>query len=465
MADNASPVSLWQRSAENRQMAKSIVDAACAEDRELTEEETGLLANYRSEAERLGKMADRAQEVQDSLAETMAGASKYSQRSSQPLEVGTIQQTRGGGEADKQYSFSDFIRCVTVVGDRQASRDAFERAQNRLRNLYSASYRSWENDSTERRDMLQSSGTTGGYLVPTRLYTQLMEVAAEQSIVRPNAMVLPMGADTVEIPLLDQTTAQSAGDTPFYGGLKATWSAEAASITEQTPSMRQARLTAHELTGYTEVSRTLLSNSAITIDALLNRLFGGAVAWYEDYAFLRGDGIGKPLGILNSPAWLATGTARGSATAITLANAAAVYAKALPTSRNSGVWLVSQGAFATFLQMAGLSNGVILPAGFVSTTGAANAPAMTLMGRPVYISEKLPALNTAGDFGYYDLQQYVVGDRGTLEIAASEHFKFQNNMMSYRFVHRVGGMPWMNSYITLADASTTVSPFVYLTVQ
>jgi HK97 family phage major capsid protein len=454
------PAELRRKAAELRKKIEQLVQAAENDNREMTEDEEATAGDLRSQITSLEKRA----KIQDDLLVRPETPAQPEGRASQAIEIGG-QIEPGQTEEDKQHSLGDFLRCVGILADRQSPRDVYERASDRLANQYRSTYREWGKTPAEKRDMYQSSGTTGGYLVPTVLYNNLMAAAAEQSIVRQNATVIPMGADTVEIPLLNQTTAPTAGNSAFFGGITAAWSAEAASITEVQPTFRQAKLTAHELTGYTEVSRTLIQNSAISVDALLNGLFGGAVAWYEDYAFLRGDGIGKPLGILGAPAMLDSGTARGSATAITLANAAQVYAKMLSTSRGSGVWVVSQGAVAAFLQMAGVANGVILPAGFLAGTGATNAPAMSLMGRPVYFTEKLPTLNTAGDFIFADFKQYLVGDRNALEIAVSEHFKFQNNQIAYRFVHRVGGLPWLNSYITLQDTSTTVSPFVYLKVQ
>ncbi len=54
---------------------------------------------------------------------------------------------------------------------------------------------------------------------------------------------------------------------------------------------------AHELSGYSLCANSLLADSAVGLEALLYNLFGNAIAWYEDYAFLRGDGVGKPLGV------------------------------------------------------------------------------------------------------------------------------------------------------------------------
>jgi HK97 family phage major capsid protein len=454
------PVELRRKATELREKIAAIVATAEKENREVTDDERTVLDDLRSQAESFER---RAKIVEDAEAGVTAARAQTTSRVSQPIEVGERIEA-GESEADRTRNFGDFLRCIGILADRSQPRDAYERASDRVTNLYRSRFNQWGNNERERRDIYQSSGTTGGYLVPTEFYNNLMAAAAEQSIVRQNAMVMPMGADTVEVPILNQTTAPSAGNTSFFGGITAAWSAEQPTISEVQPTFRQGKLTAHELTGYTEVSRTLIQNSAISVDVLLNRLFGGAVAWYEDYAFLRGDGIGKPLGVSNSPALVYT-AARGSATAISLANAAAVYAKMLASSRGSAVWVVSQSAVAAFLTMAGVANGVILPAGFLTQNSGAVAPSMTLMGRPVYFTEKLPALNTAGDFMFVDFQQYLVGDRQTMEIAVSEHFKFQTNQIAYRFVHRVAGMPWLNSAITLADASTTVSPFVYLTVQ
>ena len=53
------------------------------------------------------------------------------------------------------------------------------------------------------------------------------------------------------------------------------------------------------------MSNALLADNAVGLEALLTRLFGGAIAWFEDYAFLNGNGAGKPLGVTNAPAAIA----------------------------------------------------------------------------------------------------------------------------------------------------------------
>ena len=379
------------------------------------------------------------------------------------LETGTLEPVEG--EGDKRYGFGDFLRNIAIVNDRSVTRETYDTAQDRLANCYRTTYRAWDDPTRpkETRNMALNSGTAGGYLVPETLYANVMKAAAEQSIIRPNATLMQMDADTIRIPMLDHTTAPTAGNTAFFGGIQATWTGEASSLTAKDPSFRQSVLTAHELTGYTEVDRTLIQNSAVSVDALLNNLFGGAVAWYEDYAFLAGSGNGQPIGVTKAPAFTLTAT-RAASTTITLADASKTYAKMLPSALGDAIWVVSISALPAFLQMSGVTNGVVLPVGFYTPDGGARAPITTLLGRPVYVTEKLPALNSAGDFILINPKYYIVGDRRTMEVAVSEHFKFQNNQIAYRFVHRVGGLPWINGAITLQDTTTTVSPFVGLGV-
>ena len=459
------PIELRAKAAQLKAEAQDIYKKFRDEEAGMPDDQAQLYDEKLAEATRCITEAERQEKLFE-LETRMAGPKKEERA---PAKPDRIESVRGGSEGEKTRTFGDFLKQLAIQANRNSTRGELERAQERLSNLYRSEFRPWDGTrSQEVRDIAQSAGTTGGYLVPSDFYAELMRVAAEESIVRPRARVIPMSTDTIDIPALDQTTAPSAGNTSFYGGVVATWTGEGATETETQPTFRQTKLTAHELTGYTEINRTVIMNSALSLDAIIRDLFGGAVAWYEDYAFLRGNGIGKPLGIQNAPVFTASGTARGSASAISFANARQVFVKVLTQSRSRGVWLISQAVEDYVLNMAGTANSVFVPSGYY-VTGQGNAAGLpvnyALLGRPVLVSEKLPAANTAGDFGFYDFSQYLIGDRGTLEIAASEHYKFINNQIVYRFVHHVAGKPWMNNAITLSDASTTVAPFVYLTVQ
>jgi HK97 family phage major capsid protein len=311
----------------------------------------------------------------------------------------------------------------------------------------------------------------GGYTMPVGFRAEVMRYASEAAIVRPRATVIPMEGLEIEIPQLDASTVPTGGSA-HYGGVRMQWSGETADKPETEPVFKQAKLVAHELSGYCEVSRTLLLKSPISVDALLFQLFGQSAAREEDRAFFRAgtSGIpanGRPLGIHGAPC-LVTTSARGSASAITFANATSVWTRVPPDYRGSGVWVASQAAESAVLQMTGTANGVFYPSGVYSGAAPvqnAGASGVMLYMRPVLISSLLPALNTAGDFGFYDFRQYLVGDPGLMEVATSEHYAFKSGKVAFRIIHYVAGMPWPASALTLDDGSTTVSPFVALGVQ
>lgn len=299
------------------------------------------------------------------------------------------------------------------------------------------------------------TGTQGGYIVPTPFYPQLMQLATEMSVVRRFATVVPMGSRSVLIPTLDQTTAPTAGQTAFFGGVVATWTEEAATMTETEPTFKQIEMVAHELSGYSKASMALLQDNAVALESLLMQLFAGAVAWFEDYAFLRGDGVGKPLGVTNSNCKVSV--SRATAGEFKLQDASKMLSRLLPGwNPRTTCWVIGPYVLEKLIQMGDSAGNIIwIP------SARDNLP-MTLFGLPVMTSEKLPALGTANDVMLCDFKHYLIGDRMQLEIAASEHYAFINNQITWRFVHRVDGQPWLRSAVTLSDATSTVSPFVLL---
>ena len=336
-------------------------------------------------------------------------------------------------------SFGDWLMCVR---------------KNDWRTLE----RKYQSHPTEGKSALNTVvGSQGGYLVPGEFLDRLQALASEDAVVRPRATIIPMESRSVQVPCLDVNSTPAAGDSAFLGGIVARWTEEGGTINETEPLFRQVELTARELSGYSRVSNSLVADSAIGLEQLLLTLFGRAIAWHEDHAFLRGDGVGKPLGILNSGALVSV--SRSASNAFALADASAMLARLLPGwSTATTVWAMHPTVAGKLFQMtasgAGSSN--------IYLDNARTKPAMVLFGIPVVVTEKLPALNIAGDVVLADLRHYLIGDRRQVEIAYSEHVAFTSNQGAWRFVARVDGQPWLRAPINLADASSTLSPFITL---
>lgn len=311
-----------------------------------------------------------------------------------------------------------------------------------------------QNSAAELKDMTGQTGSGGGFLIPMEFQASLQSVIAERSIVRPRATRIPMARRQIQIPVLDQT-GTTAGLPHWYGGMRAYWTEEAAQKTASDATFRQVVLTAWKLVMFTRASDELLDDSAISLAAFLSGEMGfaGAISWMEDYAFLQGSGSGQPLGVLNSSATISA--ARGTAAHINFPDLTGMLKSFLPTGR--GVWVISQSAMSEMLQLAG-------PTGnpsYIWGSAIQGAPS-TLLGFPVIWTEKLPALGSAGDVLLADFNYYLIGDRQATTIESTKFERWEYDETSWRAVHRVDGRPWLNTYLTLQDGSTTVSPFVKL---
>lgn len=312
----------------------------------------------------------------------------------------------------------------------------------------------------EAKDLAEGTGSTGGYLVPTEFRAELMAAVAENSIVRPRSMIIPMARRTIEVPAMKQD-GTTAGVPHWFGGMLAFWEAEANTMAETETAFRNITLTAHELTAVTHASNNLLADSAISLAAILTgpRGFPGVVAWKEDYAFLNGSGAGEPLGILNSPAMISIDRAGSSSGTIVYDDLANMMGAFMPSGK--GAWVASISVKAALLKLAGPT--ATNYAGSYIWGSPKDGVPDSLFGFPIIFTEKLPALGTSGDIILADFSHYYIGDRQATTIDSTDQARWLRNQTSWKVTHRVDGQPWLNLPFTLADGSTKISPFVKLT--
>lgn len=338
-----------------------------------------------------------------------------------------------GAKIDDEFTdSSDYFRAIwhNSHGDQEA-----QGKLGRVRNAFSSTVPS-----------------EGGFLVPETLRAELLRVSLETSIVRPRARVIPMETLRVPFPAIDSTSNASS----VYGGIVGYWTEEAAALTQSQATFGRVVLDAKKLTIYTEVPNELLADSAISFQAFIDDIFPEALGFYEDDAFINGTGVGEPLGFLNGSAVI--NHTEGGANLIAWGDVIAMYARMLPSSLGRAVWVASINTFPQIATMADPGGAGM----WIGGGSGADAPPVTILGRPVIFTEKVPALGTTGALSFVDLSMYLVGDRQVMSAMSSPHYKFQNDMTAYRIIERVDGRPWLNSAITPKNGGATLSPFVTL---
>lgn len=303
------------------------------------------------------------------------------------------------------------------------------------------------------KDLAEGAGNTGGYLVPEEYKTEILRVNLENSVVRNNgARIIQMNAPQVSFPALDMSSNANGS---IYGGATAYWGSENASITESQPSFDNVKLEVSKLTAYVEDSNELEQDAITNMGSLLTQMYGEVLAFEEDYAFINGDGVNKPLGILTAPCLVSV--SRATASQIHPSDIVNMIAR-FRGSLDKAVFVVNQSALPQIYQLSDPNGNYIWHPGM---SGSIAGKAMgTLYGIPMVVSEKAPALGTKGDLILADWSHYLIGDRGGLRTDYSQHFKFQNDQMAYRCIKRVDGQPWLKSAITPRNGGSTLSPFV-----
>jgi HK97 family phage major capsid protein len=310
-------------------------------------------------------------------------------------------------------------------------------------------------EKQEGKQMVESVGASGGFLVPTEFQASLQSVMGESSIVRSRATIIRMRRRAIQLPVLDQTGTTS-GIPHWFGGMQFYWEEEAAEKTVTTASFRQVELVAHKLIGYTRASDELLDDSAISLADFLSGPMGmaGGITWMEDFAFFQGTGAGQPLGVINAGATIVEG--RAAAGAIGFDDLADMMEDFLPSG--NGLWTITQSAMSELIQLNG-------PAGnpsYIWQPNARDGVPGFILGFPVIWTEKLPLIGNQGDVLLADWRYYLLGDRQATTIESTQFDFWRYDQTSWRAVHRVDGQPWLSTPLTYQDGTTQVSPFVIL---
>lgn len=301
----------------------------------------------------------------------------------------------------------------------------------------------------------------GGFLVPEEFRSQIMQLSLESAIVRPNATIIPMGAPRLHIPSVDETSRVSS----LFGGVVVYRTEEGAEFTESSASFSSIKLDVTKQTALANVPNELIRDWG-AFGAFMDATLPAAMAYYEDLDYISGTGAGQPLGALNggNTGLIVQAAASGQTSGtIVWENCLGMYARMLPTSLGSAIWIASPDAF---VQLATMALSVGTGGSAVWLTDGRNSPVLTLLGRPVRMTEKAPgSLGQQGDLSFVDWRQYLIGDYQTMTVDSSPHVKFTSDKTTFRAIARNDGRPWMVSPLTPHNNSATLSPYITLAAR
>ena len=124
-----------------------------------------------------------------------------------------------------------------------------------------------------------------GYLLPKRLEAKLVNAMNTLSVLRPLCTEVTTAGDRA-LPIVS-------------GHSKAAWVPEGHPIPQVRDAFDRVNLDSHKLAAIIRVTSELLKDSAVDIEAYLAATFADRLAVGEEEAFIAGDGMDKPLGLIH----------------------------------------------------------------------------------------------------------------------------------------------------------------------
>lgn len=301
-------------------------------------------------------------------------------------------------------------------------------------------------------------GPDGGFAVPPEWRSGIVSKIGGDTSLLSMTDQQESSSNSITFPMDETTQWQSTG------GIQAYWESEAGLITQSKPKIIPMTMRLNKLTALVPVTDELLEDAA-AMAAYIQRKAPEKLDFKITDAIVNGDGVGKPLGLLNAPCFIAQAKESGQAAdTIVGLNILKMYSRMPANNRRNAVWLINQDIEPQLLSLniafktdagAALAAGApaYLPPGALSST-----PYATLMGRPVIATEACGTIGDLGDIVFTDLSSYLTVKKvGGIRAEMSIHLWFDYDMAAFRFIMRLAGQPWLSAPITRHKGSNTLS--------
>lgn len=306
--------------------------------------------------------------------------------------------------------------------------------------------------------MQESVGADGGFVIQTDFTGQIFESAAQEGDWLPLIDTYEVGANSNSARWIE--VDESDVSTTVFGGVQVYWAAEAKTVAASKPEIQEQKIDLEKLMGFAYTTEETMQDSTFATQ-LYTQAFGLAINRQLEGDSISGNGIGKLLGILKSPALLQVSKESGQTAKIVVENFAHMWGRLLSRLRRNSVWLMHPD-LEEILPLMSFPVGtggvpIFLPAG-----GISGSPLSTLYGRPIISMDHCSALGSKGDVILTDPKQYGLFRKGGVQAASSIHVAFLSAETCFRIIARANGRPKMSKQITIKNSSNKRSAYVTL---
>ena len=267
------------------------------------------------------------------------------------------------------------------------------RASDAYKKAFWAHTRHSDHATPEMKNSLrEGSDAEGGYLVPDEFERTLVRGLNESAIIRSHAHVFTTSSGLHKI-----SVVASHGS--------AAWIDEEGAYPESDETFGQVQLDAHKVGTIIKVSEEPLNDSAFDLESYINAEFVRRIGDKEEEAFLIGNGVNKPTGLLNSVGGAEVGVTAASANAITADELIDLQHSLKSGYRRKAVWIMNDATISAIRKLKDGNSQYIWQPGIKE-----GAPDM-LFNQKVLMSNYMPLIGTGnkvilyGDYSYYWLAE------------------------------------------------------------
>lgn len=294
----------------------------------------------------------------------------------------------------------------------------------------------------------------GGILLEPTLTPEVLKPVHKEGVFSADVSRLPVSNNSNSgwINGVDETSRATGSR---WGGLRGYRLAEGDTVTKSKPSFRRIQWELKKYGVLVYDTNELLKDAA-QFAAVVEQGAREELAFMLNDDIMNGLGVSGPQGVMNSGS-LVTVT-RDTGSKVLGTDISAMWARLMPRSKANAKWYINAevGPQLDALFAVG-STSVLFPYAGYTPEGV-----RTLYGRPVVETEFNAALNTTGDIMLADMSQYLLWEKGGIDMATSMHVEFLTDQEVIRFIYRVDGQSAYASAITPYKGSSTQSPFVVL---
>lgn len=276
-------------------------------------------------------------------------------------------------------------------------------------------------DSTTEQRAQTLTSSAGGYTVPSNgVFPVLLDTA------RRNANIMRQVANVLQADYNTNVATVSA-----HGA--AAWTSETSAFNDASETFGQVTFSAYKATALVKITEELVQDSIFDLPAYLAAELGKRIGVLEETAFVAGDGSSKPTGIATDAG---AGITAASATTITPDELLGLlHAVDRPYRDDDSAGWMFRDSTALIIRKLKDSSGQ-----YIWQPGLQAGQPDRLLGKPVYISDNVPAATTGlKSVLFGELKAYWIVDRAGMFIQRLDELYSENGYVGFRAFIRTDG--------------------------